>query len=145
VSHLHIQRLVSIRNEYESVQASITYTQRVWAKLVDEGEFEGLKFKDIQKTANYLGDTYIIRLFAEFEAILRDYLPPRAGHTDRRAIFDLINRVALRHHIPDPIRDKAHTIREYRNLLAHRNATGARTIVFSMALSYLNQFLAPLP
>lgn len=145
MSYLHIQQLASVRHELDAARVAIAYVERNKSKLNDEPEVRDVAVKHIRLALNNLEDTYIIRLFAEFEGILRDHLPPRAGHPDRRAIYDLINRVALRHRIPDPMRDAVQDVREYRNLLAHRGNAHARTIAFQSALSILNRYLDRLP
>ena len=65
-----------------------------------------------------LEGTYVIRVFAEFENVLRHFI--LAFHIRRpRAAETLINRVRDRGHIPQPMTDAVHRVREYRNILVH--------------------------
>jgi hypothetical protein len=93
-----------------------------------------------------LEDTYITRLFSEFEGVLRDYLTAyRPSRPAPRAAFRLINRAANLSHIPNAIRDSAHGVREHRNSVVHRDIAAGPAISFKQALSELSKFLAWLP
>ncbi len=144
MSYQHIRQLAIVRSEYKAARASADYILRAWPALANESEFQEIPFPQVRGMANNIGDTYIVRLFAEFEVILRAYLPPPPGRADRRRAEYLINRLALRHRIPVGIRDAVHDVRVYRNQLAHNRPGMARVLTFPNASAALNRFLAPL-
>jgi hypothetical protein len=145
VSYLLIQRLVSIRDEYEAARVAVKYLERSWHRLSDLPETRGVRFSHVQNAVHNLEVTYIIRLFAAFESLLHDFLiVSQPGRAVPRRAEHLVNRVARRARIPDLVRDAAQEVREYRNSVIHPGAT-APTMAFEQALAKLNRFLAPLP
>src|SRR5262249_27226443 len=104
-----------------------------------------VRLAHVQSAVRNLEVTYIIRLFSTFESLLHDYLTvSQPGRPAPRRAEDLINRAARHARIPDPVRDGAQQVREYRNSVVHPGAT-APAVAFDEALGKLNRFLAPLP
>jgi hypothetical protein len=68
---------------------------------------------------NNLEGTYIIRIYAEFEAGLRDYWLTFRKKDTRPKMFQLINEAIPTQHFPQDTIDKADEVREYRNSLVH--------------------------
>jgi hypothetical protein len=89
-----------------------------------------------------LEQTYVVRLFSEFEGILQQRLSElrRSARVPWNA-EDLINGVATRERIADPVRGRAHLVREFRNAVVHPRATPVRDMDFQEAMSALNHFL----
>jgi hypothetical protein len=146
VSYLHVQELQPVRDEYLAASAALTYVARVWHELGGEPESRRTRLSHVREADRNLEITYIIRLFSEFEALLSDHLTRRhPGLRVPRSTEALINRVALRERIPDPIRDGVQVVREYRNSIVHRRSGHASVLGFRQAMSSLNQFLALLP
>jgi hypothetical protein len=145
VGYLLIQRLVSVRDEYEAARVAFIYLERSWHRLVGLPETRGVRFSHVQNAARNLEVTYVIRLFSTFESLLHDYLTAsQPGRSIPRRAEDLINRVGRRARIPDPVRDGAQVVREYRNSVVHPQATSP-AVAFEDALGKLNRFLAPVP
>ena len=115
--------------------------------LQKEQVIRTLAFSQVKTAAERLEATYIIKLFAEFEGILRaDLIASRPGRRLRRTPTEtVINSVALRRRIPDTIRDQAHLVRIYRNFLAHPSGETATILSMKQCVSYLSHFLAWLP
>jgi hypothetical protein len=146
VSHQHVQRLLTIQQEFAAVTAATTYLSRVWHQVGDLPEIERVRFSHLQEARRNLEITYIMRLFSEFEALLIDHpITAHPGLRIPRTAEALINRVALRERLPDATRDAAKAVREYRNLVVHRRADAASVLSFSRATAALNRFLAQLP
>jgi hypothetical protein len=121
VSYLHVQRLASVRDEYAVVSAATTYLARVWHELGDAPEVSEVRFSQLRRAIVNLEATYVVRLFSEFEGILYYHLVVRyPGLRVPRTAEALISRVSLRERIPDPLRDAAQSVREYRNAIVHR-------------------------
>lgn len=146
MSYHHVQQLASIRDEYVAAEAAIAYLERTWHQMGDVPEVSAVRLAHVRDAARNLEATYVIRLFSEFEGLLQRHLAVRRpGRPIPRTTETLINRVALRERIPDPIRDAAHRVREYRNTVVHYRAAATPALTFRQATAALNRFLDPLP
>ena len=168
MSRVHINRLRSIRDDFEAARASVKYISAAWPQLHGEIAVRGLELKQFRHALLRMEETYMVRLFSEYEGMLREYLSAaRPGRPLRRTPAEvLINSVALRLHInddirdsaddirdsaddirdsADDIRDSAHDVRHYRNALVHSAGAGAATVNFQDAVSALSHFLVHLP
>ena len=101
---------------------------------------------DFSAFSEKLEPTYLIRLYAESEAILRDawtHYFQRPSHPPMR---DLLEGVAARRQIPAEVHGRVDRLREYRNGLVHRPpAATASAIIFRDARSRIGHYLAYLP
>ena len=128
--------MTSVREEYDAVRIAVRKA------MLDTS---APNYAHLLHAEANLETTYITRLFSEFEGILKQYL--LANDPRRRAsreAYNRINRVARLFSIPDDIRDRVHIAREYRNSVIHPGGAARPTITFSVTLSSLNRFLAPL-
>jgi hypothetical protein len=73
----------------------------------------GLAFTD------NLEATYIIRIYAEFEAALRDYWLTYRGQTTRPKMYQLVNQAIPDQRFSQDLIDNADDVRIYRNSLVH--------------------------
>jgi hypothetical protein len=102
-----------------------------------------LKFQDIVEASGRLEDTYLIRLFAEFETGLRLFwttireTEPPTQH--------LLDGIAARRGIPPDRLAGAHAVRECRNALVHERDEGMARISIAEARGHLCRFFAFLP
>ena len=147
MKYVHLEQLQSIRDDYIAARLSLEYVEQAWEQLQGEPFTSGLRLRQIKQSLARLEGTYIVKLFAEFEGILRGYLTAaRPGRRLRRTRVELvINSVALRLRVPDAIRDRVHLVRTYRNALTHPTDEEAEVVSFQQAVSYLNHFLVWLP
>jgi hypothetical protein len=104
--------------------------------------------KHLARTLEDLEGTYIVRLFAAFEAALRSY--DRARHNDpdlNRAAAVLIDATGGRRGqgISDKVRAGAHAVREVRNFWAHESNEMSNPLTIAEARSRLERFLSWLP
>ena len=104
---------------------------------------EILSIAGIKNCLDHLEATYIVRLFAEFEAALRTYWRS-AGKQRRAHTRHLIDKTASRHYIPADWLDRVHQVRECRNRLVHEQTTGPE-LTLSQCRSHLCRFLSALP
>jgi hypothetical protein len=103
---------------------------------------------DVTAYVSHLEATYLLRLFAEFEACLRDWwrIGWKKGRATRKPhTADLISQVAAKRSISSGDRDKVHAVREYRNALTHEESAEADPVSFAIARSSLSKFLSWLP
>jgi len=107
---------------------------------------DGLSPASVADCLGNLEATYIVRLFAEFEAGLRTYWSQVRGRSYRPRIHvrDLIDKVAGRHNAPSTWLDYAHQVRECRNKIVHEQPVGP-TLTLTACRSYLCTFLSLLP
>ena len=141
MSHLHVQRLSSVRQEYKSALASLAHSERIWPDFALSNEAQGLRRADIQQTSAHLEATYLIRLFTQFEAILRDDFTQRKLSVPYKT-ETLINKAASQARIDSSIVTGAHSVRVCRNGIVHGGKMNAPTIPFNDALALLNYCLS---
>lgn len=76
-------------------------------------EVTGQRLAAFQLAERNVEATYVVRLFAEFEAILRAQYPhSRRGRRVPRRSFDLINSLGSRYGIPAQIMVEVHRVRD---------------------------------
>jgi hypothetical protein len=80
---------------------------------------ERLSYRDYQNFRANLESTYLIRLFAEFEAGLREAWEFKYRRPTHPKVFDLIESLAALCQIPQDWRDRTQEVRAYRNMLVH--------------------------
>jgi hypothetical protein len=87
--------------------------------------------------------TYFIRIFAEFEAALRDYWSSfRSSEPPARDLLEGITAARL---IPDELGIAAHEVREHRNDLVHDPTVRNVAMSLLSARSILCKYVARLP
>ncbi len=145
MSHIHAQRLAAIREKYQAVERSVAYLVREWNTAHGDEIFRAasVQFAQLNRARQRLSDTYIVRAFSEFEAILREEIMAAGSKVPQKAEA-LINRAALLRKIPNDIRLNAHIVRAYRNAIVHQDADVVLPQTFETALSSMNRFAASL-
>ena len=92
--------------------------------------------------------TYIIRIYAEFEAALRDYWLTYRRHTTRPRMYQLVNQAIPDQSFSQDVIDSVDDIREYRNLLVHDidDEPGEDVVIFTVqqAKSHLCTYISRL-
>ena len=104
--------------------------------------------KRFAAAADALEATFVVRLFAVFEAALRSYDRARAGDPERtRPAAVLIGSTGGRRGlaVPPQIRQRAHEVRRTRNAFAHESDEATESIGLADAKRRCAQFLARLP
>ena len=99
----------------------------------------------LQTARENLEATYLIRLYAVFEAGLRESWKDCFGRHSRPKAEDLLNAVAALRVIGQEDRDNAHAVRRYRNGVVHEGGEGAEAVSLRQAKSYLCLFFSRLP
>ncbi|MGI4788417.1 MAG: hypothetical protein ACRYFS_06150 [Janthinobacterium lividum] len=150
MSDSYIVRLRAIRLEFESARQAISYVQRNWQKYDIYAELSHLKPINFEQAGVRVEQAYFIRLYAEFEGILKDHFAtnlPLSKVPDKPKIDWLISQIAKAEMFTiDPkLRVKMDEIRNYRNSIAHRTRAVVPAVTLTDALSRLNTFLAKLP
>ena len=145
MSHFDIQRLSLIWDEFNAARASTQFALRKSKELLVEREFQGLRHRQLQGALEALEPTFIIRLFAEFEGCLHKYLYSVGKLPKYPTASSLIDQTTSKLHIDSGIQRKVHSVRRYRNKLAHIEAEEAEPVMIADVRSNLNIFLNRLP
>lgn len=103
------------------------------------------EIRDLKAAADSLEATYIVRLFAEFEAGLRSYWSiVRPTSPPVSALIDAVAARALSRIIADPSGD-VHEVREYRNSLVHEGDDAVKAVSLEESHRRLKLYLSRLP
>jgi hypothetical protein len=105
---------------------------------------------NFKRAGEYVFATYLIRLSAEFEGILKHHLvsnhPDVAVSKDAKVDW-LVSRVLKAEglKLDAVLRSNLKSVRDFRNGFAHSGLMPPATFTFDAALSWFNTFLAKLP
>jgi len=155
VSDVYIRRLRSVQAEFNAARVALFFTIRNWQRYDIGGEPDvtdlRLKPGQFERAQERVEETYFVRMYAEFEGILKDHLTtnhPKVSVPDRPKVDQLISAVLKAEKVTiDPaLRAKLDAVRDYRNSIAHSaRRPGAVFVPFVDALSRLNTFVDKLP
>lgn len=105
---------------------------------------EQLGTTDYRNYRNNLEPTYLIRIFAEFEAGLREAWELAFHQATAPRMRDLIDSISARCVISQGWRDCVHEVRAYRNALIHEGE-GVRPVELRDSCAWLCRFFSRLP
>lgn len=152
MSDQYIRKLGRIRDEYQAAAGALAYVGVYWRKqnIFNFSGLEASGIEEVKRAADNLEATYIIRIFSEFEGVLKEHLArnhPRVPVADDVSAAWLIDRVSSlqRPRMTVQLRDRVHTVRRYRNYLVHRGGSMPAPVQFSEALAHLTKFVHRLP
>jgi len=141
--HEHIKE---VEGEYRAARCAVDCLKRqVVADPSLLGKDDRARLRDADRN---LEGTYLVRLFAAFEAALRSY--DRASHNDPNrdmVASALIDSIGGRRGqgISTAVRDAAHAVRELRNYWAHESEIPPAAMTLAQARARLQTFLSWLP
>lgn len=134
----------AVEDEYEAAKASLALairrTREVPAR--PDHELDNVEPSHLALCADHLEATYVVRLFAEFEAILRDYWATR--RKTRPMMETLVASVATQSNMPDDWVTDVQAVREFRNDIVHHRVRAA-IHTFQHCRSRLARFVSMLP
>ena len=141
--------LKGVQNEFTAARFSVAATDRL--AQIDPTSLpldpDSVKPSHLRDCLTNLEMTYVLRLFAEFEFVLRDFwnvMRPRQRGRRRTHMELLIDRIATLLSIPAGIVSAAQRVRDYRNARVHR-ADIVQELTFRDCKSILGHFLSFLP
>lgn len=135
-------RIKAVEREYVVIRQAADHFRQ--AALVDPTILqEDVQPREIILVSRNLEGTYVIRLFAEFETGARQYW--RANWDTEPRTTDLLNGLAARCDVPDPLRENVHLVRDYRNALVHEREEQPEPVPIAEARGYLCHFFSFLP
>jgi len=150
VSNQYIQRLRAIRGEFEAARQGMAFVSRNWHKYDIYQDVNDVTPANFQRAGEYAFATYLIRLSAEFEGILKYHItsnhPTEAVPKDAKVDW-LISKVAKAEgfKVDSSLRANMGKVRSYRNDFVHSGQAPLSTFTFDATLSWFNTFLANLP
>ena len=116
---LRIKRINAVLEEYLAARTAAGLLTARTTPDPGYGYSQGWVPKAGIDYVNNLEATYIIRIYAEFEAGLRDYWLTYRKKDTRPKMVQLLNKAIPTQHFPQDTIDKADDVREYRNFLVH--------------------------
>lgn len=136
-----IRRLLAVERECDAALVAIDLlTDRLRAD--PSFLLPKLKARDAASLLDNAEATFLIRLFAEFEAGLRDVWYDVLHKSTRPNMEVLIDRIAARNGIAGPVLDRVHEVRLYRNALVHTGSGLMARIDLKDARGRLCRFLS---
>lgn len=150
VSNQYIQKLRAIRGEYEAARQGVAFIIRNWHGHNIYQDMDGIAPANFHRAREYLFATYLIRLSAEFEGILKNHLTsnhPSISIPQDAKVDWLISQVSKNEgfKVDANLRINMEKVRKYRNDFVHSGQVPTPTYTFDSALSWFNTFLANLP
>jgi hypothetical protein len=135
--------LVSVSEEFDAARAALALAVRRSREAANDRELDAMNPAHLARAADNLEATYIVRLFAEFAAVLRDYWAVRRPGR-RTPAQTLVQRIGELQNIPVDWITDAHRVRDTRNdIVHHRTTTVAHS--YQECRSWLGRFLSMLP
>ena len=141
------RKLDDVRDEYGAARLAIGHVLVAGKNdpsLNDLGGQGQITFRHLESCARNLEITYFVRLFAEFEGVLRDYWLDGRKRKTNPPMIDLINSIASYCFVNNDDMQNAHEVREYRNDVIHDHLQHPR-FDFQTCRSRLASFVRWLP
>jgi hypothetical protein len=138
-------RIRAVEREAESAALAVqALRQRLQADPSALQEF-GLRYQDAQNLEANLATTYLIRLYAEFEAGLREAWRDLYHRPTSPPMRDLLDAIAGLCRLPQDWVIQAHELRDYRNSVLHEGEREANPLDLSEARRRICRFFSGLP
>ncbi len=142
------QHITEVWGEYKSARAAVDRLKAAVATTPDLLKKDPVAREYLHDADKNLGGTYIVRLFAAFEAALRSYVRAKhndpAGTTDASVMIDEIGGKRGRG-IQMGVRQRAHEVRRARNYWAHESDQDPGPMTVDEARARLQAYLHDLP
>jgi hypothetical protein len=140
------ERIKGLEREYKAVRLALDRLLiQVQEKpdILRKGDLIRIGMREAHEN---LEGTYIVRLFAVFEAALRSYVLATHPGGDTKAA-NMINQIGGRRGvgIQPRLRDQAHLVRKARNYWAHDDDEEFTDLRIGDARGHLQEYLAELP
>src|SRR5438128_106655 len=139
-----IRNIKAVEREYLasrfSVDRSLEHVRKDPSILTGD-----LRVREIERAAEFLEGTYLVRLFAEFETALRTYFQKARHRAPPSRTRDLLESIAARRRIPQEQLRNVHAVRDYRNVLVHEREGDFELMTISEARSHLCVYFSFLP
>ena len=142
---VRLERIRAVAREFLAAVAALRLLEKKLVADPSWGTAEGWERHDVERLSRNLEATYLIRLFAEFEAGLRDYWERSMGRTTSPPMKHLMVSIAAHRTIPQDWLDDADDVRKERNKYVHLTWEEETDLRLSEATSRVCRFLSRLP
>jgi hypothetical protein len=116
--------LVRVQDELEAARFAVSAVLRDWHVHTSAARARAagaLTTEHLRRCRDHLEITYVLRLFAAWEAVLRDYWVHGLGRRTDPDLKPLIDSLATRRNVDDRTLATVHSFRVFRNALVHEN------------------------
>jgi len=141
------QMLARVRDELEAARYALSAVTRTWDQHIAAAPplaTRAMSIGDLQRCLDHVELTYIMRLFAAFEAVLRDYWLNGVGRTTEPDLVQLLSSLHARQKMDDGTLNAANDVRRWRNKVIHRDLR-ALQYDFAGCASTFGRFVSWLP
>lgn len=137
-------RLTYVEQEYRATRRALAHLEQSTASDPAMLAGSGIESRHIRRALGRCEQTYVIRAFAEFEAILREFWQGVLRRPTQPDMSVLVTRIAARRNVPHDDGARLHEVREYRNAVVHAGVT-TTTLTWQQCRSRMAKFLSYLP
>ena len=142
------ERLRRVRDELDVARFTIRFALDRWDApdgASGHAADRGIAHAQLLRLRDDVEATFVTRLIAEFEGVLKDYRENGLKKRPARInLYDLMEQVARKRRMDEETLTEAHEVRDDRNDIVHRNLRTPR-IDFATGARRLGKFLAWLP
>lgn len=133
-------RIKAVERECLAIQSVM---ERLFRELTKDSTqlSSTVNFRDVKQAYSRLENTYIIRLFSEYEAALIQLCRDLRIRMPQNA-KTLINRITSRGKISPSVADNVHLVRDYRNFLVHQTTAEPQPVSIHLATRHLCTFIS---
>lgn len=142
--HVWLMRIKAVEREHTAARLAIDRLLHAADKATALVGVD-VKDRDLRNASDRLEGTYVIRLFAEFETALRLWWAAAKRTEPPGRARDLLDGVAAARRIPFDLQERAHAVREYRNVLTHERETPTAPLPIAGARQRLCLYFSFLP
>ncbi len=140
-----IERLSNAWGEYLVASSATSLLEGLVRLDPSHGSAAGWRVRDLKSWRSNLEATFLIRMYAEFEAGLRDVWRGYYRQTTRPPMKDLLDAISTRRIIPESTVGRVNEVRLYRNHLIHEESEDFEIVPLDEARAALSRFLGRLP
>src|SRR5262245_44664046 len=110
-----LNRIVAVELEYRAALTAADWLRQQLNANPSFGDGFGWAARSGLDFVDNLATTYVVRLFSEFEAGLREYWKSYLGKTTFPTVFQLVCQAIPTQRFPQDVIDNADSVRAYRN------------------------------
>jgi hypothetical protein len=146
VSDRHVYQLHLVHSQYLTARAALEFAaSQSEAVLIESDFWEGRSFRQVRDTIKGLSDTYLVRLFCEFETVLRDHWQSVNRNPQEPSVNYLIDHSLGAAARFTAMRARLHEVQRTRNDIVHHRASDGRQISYDEARKHLSRYHQELP
>jgi hypothetical protein len=143
--HERIELIRAVEGEYRVVALALSMLRTRLSADPAGLKPHRLSWGNFERAMANLGATYVTRMFAEFEAGLREAWARKYRQTTEPRAADLLSAFQARCRIPQDLYDAVEDVRKYRNSIVHDQDEAVAAVSVDIAGRHLRTFLSKLP